>query len=85
MTTWMVYASAASALMVKHQPNDVADCRGVAQMAAISRTAQKCTTCGDPNALISCSPPLTAVLPEMSAMTTNCNPVSAAADEPTMT
>src|SRR5438132_11465520 len=84
MTTHVVYASAIAALMMKDQPSDVAEWRGVEEIAAINNTAQKCTTCGVPKALISCSLPCSALVSDSSAMTTNCKPVSAAAEEPTM-
>jgi hypothetical protein len=45
---------------------------------------QKCTIVGVPNALTVSLLPLRCAS-ATSAMTTNCNPVSAAPDEPTMT
>src|SRR5882724_2814982 len=60
------------------------ECQGALRIADTSSTAQKCTIVGVPNALISL-----AVLcfrdSAMRAITTNCNPVNAAPEEPTMT
>jgi hypothetical protein len=56
----------------------------VEAIAATSSTAQKCTTFGVAKALSAPSPP-SALMSARSATTTNMSPVSAAADEPTMT
>ena len=53
-------------------------------IADISNTAQKCTTLGVLKALISCEV-LRRLDSVIKAITTNCNPVKAAPDEPTIT
>ena len=57
---------------------------GTLRIAAMSRTAQKWTTVGVPNA-----PTVSGARVERASaprtITTNCSPVSAAADEPTIT
>jgi len=50
----------------------------------MSNTAQKCTTVGVPNARIADIPP-SVFKSTPRTITTNCSPVSAAAEEPTMT
>ena len=57
---------------------------GALRSDAVSSARQKCTTVGVPNALIVSFEPRGRTS-FTSAMTTNCNPVSAAADEPTIT
>jgi hypothetical protein len=70
--------------MLRHRLKLLAEWPGVDTIAAMRRTAQKCTIVGVANALHVASP--AAVLPSArSAITTNCRPVSAAADEPRMT
>ena len=58
--------------------------QGALRIAERRSTAQKCTTVGVPNADIS-REVLWVRDSAMSTITTNCNPVNAAADDPTMT
>lgn len=59
--------------------------QGALRAAARSRTAEKWTMVGVAKVLLaSALLPLTGML-EIRVMTTNCNPISAPAEEPTMT
>ncbi|TMA19762.1 MAG: hypothetical protein E6J88_17990 [Deltaproteobacteria bacterium] len=68
--------SAAAAFEISRQ--------GTLRIDAKTRTEQKCTTVGVPKARTSALPAFPVSTP-ISVITTNCRPVSAAAEEPTMT
>src|SRR5947207_14135425 len=59
-------------------------CHGALNTAEMNKTAQKCTTVGVPKARTS-SMLAAASASEISAITANCKPVNAPAEEPTIT
>src|SRR6266536_467844 len=82
--TFRTYAMPATPQIPKHHAALDEACHGALVIPETSRTAQKCTIVGVPNARISSMlrvPSASAI----SAITTNCNPVKAPADEPTIT
>ncbi|TMA23324.1 MAG: hypothetical protein E6J85_02340 [Deltaproteobacteria bacterium] len=60
-------------------------CHGALMIAATSKLAQKCTTLGVPKAETSSVPLVSSGSAPITLMTTNCRPVSAAAEDPTIT
>jgi hypothetical protein len=58
---------------------------GALRRADSNSTTPKCTTLGVEKASPACASPRATDLPAMRVMTTNCNPISAPADEPTIT
>ena len=70
--------------MAMFQPTFSMLCHGAAMVAEMKSTAQKCTTVGEPKARTSDMVP-GACVSDISAITTNCKPVNAPADEPTIT
>jgi len=84
LATMMIYTTPLMPMRPTIAATDAASCHGAHRTAARSNTAPKWTIVGVANA-----GPASAArggdLSAMSVMTTNCNPVSAPADEPTMT
>ena len=83
-TTRTAYASPKSPQAASAAPAFETAVHGALTIADTSSTAQKCTMVGVPKARIVAGP--VGLLPsDMRVITTNCRPVSAAAEEPTIT